>query len=443
MADREQIQEMKRVFDLQKKHQWVMKKTTANERIALLQQMGDTLERLREEVDEAVYLDLGRPSNTGVFPSEVDMILDEINFTVEHLEDWMKEEYQPSSVAPGAEYLVKYEPRGVCLLFGAWNVPFTLLFTPLIPMIAAGNCVITKPNEVTQHSSKVITKIIRETFKEEVVAAFEGGVDVAIELQKLKFDHIFLTGSPNVGRSVMGAAAKHLASVTLELGGRNPLILDESADIKNVAQNICMTKTYNNGQVCGSANYVFVPREKHDELIEEISSFYLENFYEDGVFQQERVGKMVNEQNFDRVLGYLEDADEKGATTAFGGSHDRNKLMIEPTVLTDVPLNSDIMNNEIFGPVIPILSYDNPKEITDYVNEGGKPLYMFIFSENKEFIDTILNNTTSGNVTINNFGLNNFEFNLPFGGVNESGIGAYHGIHGFRELSNARAILKV
>lgn len=420
-----------------------MKRTTAKERIALLQQLGKALEHHRKEIDEAVFLDLGRPSDTNIFPSEVDMILDEINFTVEHLESWMKEEYKPSSVAPGAEYRVKYEPLGVCLLFGAWNVPFTLLFTPMIPMIAAGNCVITKPNEVTPNSSKVIVKIIRETFDEKVVAAFEGGVDVAVELQKLKFDHVFLTGSPNVGRSVMSAAAKHLASVTLELGGRNPLIVDETADIKNVAQNICMTKTYNNGQVCGSANYVFAPKKIHDELVEEISSFFVENFYEDGVYQQERVGKMVNEQNFDRVAGYLEDAVKKGATIVFGGSHDRGKLMIEPTVLTDVPLNSDIMNNEIFGPLIPIITYESNKEIADYVNDGGKPLYMFIFSENNEFIEEILNSTTSGNVTINNFGLNNFENELPFGGVNESGIGVYHGIHGFRELSNARAILKV
>jgi aldehyde dehydrogenase (NAD+) len=439
----EQTNEMERVFNLQKKNQWKMKATTVKERIELLNKLVDSLERYRKEIDNAVHQDLGRPINSGVFPSEVDMILEEINYTVKHLEEWMTPEYHLSSNIPGAQYYVKYEPRGVCLLFGAWNVPFVLLFSPLIPMIAAGNCVIAKPNELASASSQVIAQIIRDTFDESVVAVFEGGIDVAEALQQLKFDHVFLTGSPNVGRSVMGAAAKHLSSVTLELGGRNPLILDETADLKSIAQSIGFSKTYNTGQVCGSINYVFVPAAKQDELIAEIINFYQENFYENGDFQQERVGRIVNGRNFDRVMSYVTDAKDKGAKIAFGGSHDRNKLMIEPTILVDVPFDSKIMENEVFGPVLPIVTYEKPTDIIDFVNTGGKPLYMFIFSMNDQFIDQIVNNTSSGNVTINNWALNNFENELPFGGVNESGIGSYHGIHGFKELSNARAVLKL
>lgn len=437
-------QEMNRVFTLQKESQWKVKASSSTERIALLNKLRDSLLNHREEFAQALYEDLGRPLTPDpTIGTEVDMVLADIEYTVNHLEDWMKTEYHSSDSIPGAQYYVKYEPRGVALLLGPWNFPVSLTFSPLVALLAAGNCTIVKPNELTPASSEIIAKVINEVFDESVVSIFTGGVKVAVELQELPFDHMFLTGSPNVGKAVMSSAAKHLSSVTLELGGRCPLILDETADIKAIAQNIGLSKSFNSGQICLSVNHVYVPRSKREELIDELKSYFEEKSYENGVFQAERVGRIVNERNFERISGYLTDAEEKGAQIVFGGAIDREKLSIEPTILVDVPLDSKMIENEIFGPLLPIITYDDISEVTNHINAGGKPLAMYIFSNRDEFVDSILNNTSCGGVTVNGWVLHGFENALPFGGVNESGIGAYHGVHGFKELSHARSIFKV
>lgn len=433
-----QIQEMERIFRLQKKSQWKLKNTTAKERIELLKKLRNSLENNREEIDEALLKDLGRPKTS----SELEGVFKKLDHTIEHLEEWMKPEIHSHSQIKTATYYIHYEPRGVCLLLGAWNVPVDLVFSPLIALISAGNTVIAKPSELVPNCSKVIARVIKDTFNEEVVAVIEGDAHVATELQELPFDHIFFTGSPNIGRMVMKAAAKHLTSVTLELGGCNPLILDETANIQSVAQGIGVSKTYNSGQVCLSVNYVYAPKSKVNDLIQELSNFYTTNFYENNHYQADRVGKIVNEKNFDRVVGYISDAIDKGAEVVFGGGYDRTALTIEPTILRNVPLDSQLIENEIFAPIIPIVTYDDLNEVIDHVNAGGKPLGMYIFSNNQEFIDKILNNTSCGGVTLNSWALHGSEHHLPFGGVNESGMGSYHGIHGFKELSHAKSIFK-
>jgi aldehyde dehydrogenase (NAD+) len=433
-----QVHEMERVFQLQKKSQWKMKNTSAKQRIELLGKLRAAMELHREEIDEVLFLDLGRPKNS----AEVYMVLKELDDTVHHLEEWMEYEVHSHSTIPTASYYVQYEPRGVVLLLGAWNFPFDLVFNPLIAILAAGNTAIVKANEETPNCSAMIAKVIKHAFDEDVVACFEGGPEVATELEKLPFDHIFLTGSPKVGVAVMEAAAKNLTSVTLELGGRSPLILDETANLKAIAQGVGICKTVNAGQICLAVNHIFAPRSKVDELVVELASYLKMSCYENDVFQPLKVGKIVNERNFNRVIDYISDTVEKGASVVFGGNHDPIGLTIEPTILTNVTLDSALAQNEIFAPIIPIIAYDDIEEVIEHINAGGKPLGMFIFSSDQPFVDYIMNHTSCGGVTINGWAMHASIHDLPFGGVNQSGMGSYHGVHGFKELSHARPIFK-
>lgn len=433
-----QLQEMQRVFKLQKKSQWKMKNTTAAQRIELLLKLRAALEFYREDIDEALYQDLGREKNS----AEVYMMIKELDYTVEHLEEWMSYEVTDHPTIPTAKYYVEYEPRGVVLLMNAWNFPFDLTFSPLVANIAAGNTAIVKPNGETANCSAVIAKIINYAFDEDVVACFEGRSPVAAQLQEFPFDHIFLTASPNVGKTVMAAAAKHLTSVTLELGGRSPLVLDETADLKAVAQGVGICKTVNSGQICLAVNHIFAPQSKVAELVEEIKAYLVASCYENGVFQPQKIGRIINERNFDRVEGYVKEAIENGASVVFGGQNNRELLAIEPTIVTNVSVDSALVENEIFAPIIPIIAYEDVNEVLDHIHAGGKPLGLFVYSSNDDFVNTIVNNTSCGGVTINGWALHANTHELPFGGVNESGMGSYHGIHGFKELSHARPVFK-
>jgi len=432
------VQEVERVFQLQKQSQWKLKNTSANERIALLEKLREALEHYGEEIDEALFLDLGRPKTS----QELNGVLEDINYTIQHLEQWMTPEVKRYEKIPSATYYVQYEPKGVTLLFGSWNAPINLIFSPLVALLSAGNTVIIRPSGESKHCSAVIAKVIKRAFDEQFVAVFEGRSDLANEMLKLPFDHVFFTGSPPVGREIMEKASKHLASVTLELGGRCPLIFDETASIEALIQSIGFAKIYNSGQICLSINHVFAPASKLQELVEGLKQFFEASCYENGEYKPERVGRIINEKNFNRIVGYVQDAVDKGAEVAFGGSSDIKSLTIEPTILTNTPLNSDAVNNEIFGPVLPIITYENVEEVIDYINTDGKPLGLYVFSHNDEFISQILNNTSSGGVTINGWALHGSIHDLPFGGANESGIGKYHGVHGFYELSNAKAVFK-
>ena len=434
----DQVQEMKRVFDLQKKSRWKMKNTTVEERIALLGKLSAALEFYQEEIDEALYQDLGCPKNS----FEVYGVMEELKYTVQHLEEWMKYDVHNHPTIPTASYYVQYEPRGVVLVLNAWNAPFNLAFTPLIALLAAGNTAIVKPNGETPNCSAMIAKVISHAFEEDVVACFEGRSPVAEELQKLPFDHVFFTGSPAVGKKVMKAAAKNLTSVTLELGGRSPLILDETANLKAAAESIAICKTFNSGQICLSVNHIFAPRSIITDLVKEISSSLKTNFYENDVFLPHKAGKIINERNYERVTGYVSDAVQQGASITFGGHFDKGRLSIEPTIVTDVTLGSPLVENEIFASIIPIVAYDDIDEVINHINSGGKPLGIYIFSNDQPFTDRIINHTSSGGITINGCAMHATIPELPFGGVNESGMGSYHSVHGFKELSHARPVFK-
>jgi aldehyde dehydrogenase (NAD+) len=430
---------IERVFALQHAHKWTVKNSTAAERKAKLERLREAMLANAGAIRRALHADLRKPEAEAA--GEIGSVENDINDALEHLESWMAPvEITPAPVFAGARARIVYEARGVCLVFGPWNFPFQLLFEPLVPVIAAGNTAILKPNELAPATSRISTEIIRAVFDEREVAVFEGGIELANGLLALPVDHVFFTGSPKVGRVVMGAAARHLSSVTLELGGKCPVILDETTDLAAAAATIAAARCYNSGQVCLCPDIAWVPASKRDALVAHLDSAVRSMLYQNGELNKSAFGRMVDRRNFDRVKGYLDDALERGATLAFGGTTEADDLTIHPTVLLDVPADARIMKEEIFGPILPIQSYRTPDEVCAAVQGGGKPLAMYIYSNDPGFVETVMNNTSSGGVTVNGWATHWFEPQLPFGGVNESGIGRYHGLHGFREVSHERSV---
>ena len=430
---------IERVFALQRAHKWTVKNSTAAERKAKLERLREAMLANAEAIRRALHADLRKPEAEAA--GEIGSVENGINDAIEHLESWMAPvEITPAPVFAGARARIVYEARGVCLVFGPWNFPFQLLFEPLVPVIAAGNTAILKPNELAPATSRISTEIIRAVFDEREVAVFEGGIELANGLLALPVDHVFFTGSPKVGRVVMGAAARHLSSVTLELGGKCPVILDETTDLAAAAATIAAARCYNSGQVCLCPDIAWVPASKRDALVAHLDSAVRSMLYQNGELNKSAFGRMVDRRNFDRVKGYLDDALERGATLAFGGTTEADDLTIHPTVLLDVPADARIMKEEIFGPILPIQGYRTPDEVCAAVQGGGKPLAMYIYSNDPGFVETVMNNTSSGGVTVNGWATHWFEPQLPFGGVNESGIGRYHGLHGFREVSHERSV---
>jgi aldehyde dehydrogenase (NAD+) len=287
----------------------------------------------------------------------------------------------------------------------------------------------------------VAAKIVKEAFEENEVALFEGGVDVATALLDLPVSHIFFTGSTRVGKLVMAAAAKHLATVTLELGGKSPVIVAEDADVKKVGGDLAAAKQFNGGQACISPDYVFVKEEQQGALVEEFRAKVRQNLYrEDGSIKKESIAQIINTQNFSRIKKLLDDAVAKGAKIVVGGTLEESDRTIHPTLLTGVTPDMLIMQEEIFGPIVPVLSYKNIDDVITYISSSPKPLALYIYSNSPANIDKILSRTSSGGVTVNGFFSHYLENRLPFGGVNQSGMGSYHGVFGFRTFSHERAI---
>ncbi len=427
------------VFALQRAHKWNVKNSTAAERKARLLRLKKAVLANADAIRHALQEDLRKPRAEA--DGEIGSVENDIDDAIEHLDSWMAPlEIAPAPVFAGARARIVYEARGVCLVFGPWNFPFQLLFEPLVPVIAAGNTAILKPNELAPATSRVSAEIVRQLFDESEVAVFEGGIEIANELLALPVDHVFFTGSPKVGRVVMGAAAKHLSSVTLELGGKCPVILDDTADLAVAAATIAAARCYNSGQVCLCPDVAWVPAAKRDTLVMHLKDTVQSMLYQGGHLNKSVYGRMVDRRNFDRVKSYLDDAIARGARVAFGGITEADDLTIHPTVLLDVPADARIMREEIFGPILPVQSYRMPAEVCAAVQGGGKPLAMYIYSNDSEFVDTVLRNTSSGGVTVNGWAMHWFEPQLPFGGVNESGMGRYHGLHGFREMSHERSV---
>ena len=432
--------EIRRVFALQQSHQWEMKATTAEQRKQKLGKLKSAVEAHADEIVAAVKQDTRKPEGE-VKVTEVLGVVGNIQRNIDNLDEWMK----PVEVIPSQNKndraRIVHEARGVCLILGPWNFPLGLTMGPLAAAVAAGNCCIVKLTDLCPATARVAAKIIKQAFEEKEVALFEGGVDVATALLELPFNHIFFTGSTRVGKLVMAAAAKNLATVTLELGGKSPVIVDESADVKKVAGDLAAAKQFNGGQACISPDYVFVKEQQKGALVEEFRAKVKQNLYrDDGSIKKESIAQIVNDQNFARIKQLFDDAVAKGAKIAVGGTLEQADRTIHPTMLTDVTPDMQIMQEEIFAPIVPVVTYRNIDEVIQHISRRAKPLALYIYSNDRNNIDKVLERTSSGGVTINGFFSHYLESQLPFGGVNQSGMGSYHGVYGFKTFSHERAI---
>lgn len=432
-----------RVFEAQKQNQYVVARTTARERIAKLKRLHDALLGHRQEIYDALWKDL-RKGPTEVDISEIGVINSEIRHTIRHLRSWMT----PKSVGTplplfGTRSEIRYEPKGVCLILSPWNYPFNLTLAPLVSAIAAGNTAILKPSEFTPNSNGVLRSILENLFPPEEVAMFEGEANVAQALLNKPFNHIFFTGSPAVGKIVMRGASQHLSSVTLELGGKSPVIVDENANLEYAAGSIAWLKAMNAGQICIAPDYLLVHENVRDALVEKMVASF-KRFYgetSETRIQSPDLCRMISDKHHNRMKSLIADAVERGGKVVFGGGADDKERYVEPTMLVDVPDTATIWDEEIFGPLLPIRTFKTPEEAVAYVHTKPQPLAFYIFSRSKRNINFYQNETRAGNTVVNDTGVHFYNSELPFGGVNNSGIGKSHGIHGFLEFSNARGVV--
>lgn len=436
--------EIASVFNVQVDNRWNISQTSVLERIAKLKSLENWINNNKQFIRDTVYKDFSKPV-VAVDLTEIFPVLAEIRHTIKHLKKWAKPHRVKRTMALiTARSWIQYEPRGIVLIIAPWNYPFNLIITPLISAIAAGNCVILKPSELAKNTSTLISKMIEDLFPKNEIAVMEGEKEVAIELLKKPFDHIFFTGSTAVGKSVMEAASKNLSSVTLELGGKSPVIIDETANLADAAQKIVWGKFMNCGQTCLAPDYLLVNESVLPKLISQLKH-YIKKFYgaENSDWQTcPDYARIINKRHFQRLSRILDETVQSGAKIELGGDLNETEKYIPPTVLTNVKPESTIMDEEIFGPILPVLTYSTLNEAINLIRSKPKPLALYIFSKNQQNIDRVLKDTSSGGVCINDTVIHFSQINLPFGGVNTSGIGRSHGFHGFKTFSNEKAVVK-
>ena len=419
-------------------------KFTLKARLAMLSRLKTTMKRRENDIIGALYADFRKPESevrlTELFP-----VYQEISHARRHLRSWLRPHRVHASLGMfGTAAEVRYQAKGVCLIISPWNYPVNLSFGPLVSALAAGNTAILKPSELTPATSAVIREIVEETFPEELVAVCEGDAAVSQALLDLPFDHIFFTGSPQVGKIVMAAAAKHLTSVTLELGGKSPTIVDSTANIEDAARKIVWGKFANNGQTCIAPDHIYVARNQARALVDALRR-EIGRVYGQSDSQQKNGAdycRIVNPRHFERICALIDDASARGATILEGGVRDPTQKYISPTLIGETTPQMAISREEIFGPVLPIIEYDDIGSVIDAINAGPKPLAIYIYGEDDSTREYIIERTSSGGVCVNNNVVHFLHPNLPFGGVNNSGIGTAHGFYGFKAFSHERAILR-
>ncbi len=421
-------------------------RSSLRERLRRLEKMDAYLKdpgNLKRLVD-AMHRDFRKPE-VEVLATETGVVQTQISFVKKNLRRWMqpKKVATPLPMAGTSSYLY-YEPKGVCLILAPWNYPLNLALVPLVYAIAAGNAAILKPSEISAHTSAYIKRMMAELYDEREVTVFEGDASVAQALLEQPFNHIFFTGSPKIGKVVMEAAARHLASVTLELGGKSPTVIDESAAVETVAERTAWGKCINTGQTCIAPDYLIVHESVSDAFVEAYGK-YVRQFYDpagQGIRQSPDYPRIISDPHFRRLKRLFDDAVEKGARVAVGGEFEESERYISPTLLTGVDDDMEIMHEEIFGPLLPMLTYRRREEAIEVIRRRPKPLTMYINSRNKENIRYFLEHSSAGGTVINEYMLGYSNPNLPFGGVNNSGIGKSLGHQGFVEFSNERGVIK-
>ena len=418
-----------------------IKNTTSKERIIKLRKLKKNIFLYRDKIKKALFKDF-KKSSSDVDLTEIFPVTSEIKHNIRHLSKWMKDEIVPTPLTLlGSKSYIKYEPKGIILIMTPWNFPINLTFVSIINAISAGNSIIIKPSEISENTSIVIKKIVANTFDKNEIKVILGGPKTAQKLLKLKFNHILFIGSPSIGKIVMQEAAKNLASVTLELGGKSPTIIDEKCNINKAAKRIAWSKFLNNGQVCIAPDYLFVHNKIKEKFIKQLI-LSIKDLYSNDPIKSDDYCRIVNKKHFNRLINLLEDAKQLGSNIIYGGNINEKENFIEPTLLDNISEKSKMYKEEIFGPLFPIFNFNKIEEVIKFINKNEKPLALYIFSKNNNNIKTIINNTSSGGVCINHSTLHYSNNNLPFGGINNSGTGRCHGIYGFHELSNKKSILK-
>ncbi|HEX2832338.1 MAG TPA: aldehyde dehydrogenase family protein [Thermoanaerobaculia bacterium] len=422
-----------RIYEAQQKNRAAVAMTTAAQRIEKLRRFERALFTHRDEIRKAMWEDYRKP------PEEVDLseiypVASEARHAIRHLKTWMRPKRVSTRLALfGSTSRIIHEPKGVVLIIAPWNFPFNLTLGPLVSAIAAGNCAILKPSEMTPASTACMKRILGELFPENEVAVVEGDASVAQALLAKKFDHIFFTGSPAVGRIVMKAASEHLTSVTLELGGKSPAIVDASANLDDAAKKIAWGKAFNCGQICIAPDYVLVHETVRDAFLSKLRASF------DALGENGSRGILVNDRHAARLHRLLDDAVKQGAEVVIGGTGEGREL--KPTVITNVAPDAPVMQEEIFGPILPVLTYRSLDDAFATIEQRERPLVLYVFSRAKDVIRRIVSRTRAGGTAINHTLIHFYQLELPFGGVGHSGVGKSHGFYGFEAFSNARGVL--
>ena len=432
------------IFRAQQANRAIIRHTTAAQRAAKLVRLQTAIKTREAAIRAAMFQDF-RKSPTEVDITEIYAALVEIKDAIHNVESWMRPKRVPTPMSlAGTKSAIHYEPKGVVLIIGPWNYPFQLCIAPLVAAIAAGNCAIVKPSELTPHTSRVLAELIGDVFDAAEIAVVEGGVAESTELLSLPFDHFFFTGSTRVGRIVAEAAAKHLASSTLELGGKSPCVVDDSAELHTTARRIAWGKFVNAGQTCIAPDYVMVSERRRDALVDELDNAIAELYgaSDDARKQSPDLCRVIDDRNFARLIKLLDETIARGAKLAIGGQRDAGQRYIAPTVLTNVSPDSAAMAEEIFGPILPVLTYKSLEEVAPFITARDKPLALYVFGEDRARVDSVIDATTAGGTCVNTTVIHFANPNLPFGGVGASGSGNYHGIYGFKAFSHERAVLR-
>lgn len=390
----------------------------------------------QDQIFEALRADLGKAPMEALL-AETAMIISESASARRSLKKWMKPERvgTPIITQPGKSYLVK-EPLGVVLIIGAWNYPVQLTLAPLIGAIAGGNCALIKPSEIAANTSALLAEYLPQYLDSDAIQVVEGAVEETKAILEERFDHVFYTGNGNVGSIVMQAAAKHLSPVTLELGGKSPTIVDKDVDMEIACRRIAWGKWYNAGQTCVAPDYVLVHKDREEQLLEGLRKTVTE-FYGENPQKSPDYPRIVNERHHERVSRFL-----NAGEVVCGGQTDAADRYIAPTVLRNVPKDAAVMEEEIFGPVLPVLGVANVDEAIEFVNSRPKPLALYVFTKNKDVERKVIDRTSSGGVTVNHIMMHVGNVNLPFGGVGPSGMGAYHGKHSFDTFTHKKPVLR-
>ena len=417
-------------------------KTGATQSIAFrkeqLKNLKKTILKYEQELYEALYKDL-RKSKEEVWVTETGMVLTELNQAIKNIEHWTNPEQVPTNLLnlPSVSKIYN-EPLGVVLIIGPWNYPFQLLINPLIGAIAAGNCVVLKPSEFAGATASVMKKIIEESFASNYVLYVEGDGATVISsmMNDFRFNHVFYTGSTVVGRLIYKMAADKLVPVTLELGGKSPCVIEADANLRVAARRIVMTKFSNAGQMCVAPDYILVDATVKEELIQCLKESIVQ-FFTENPETCYNYGRIINEKQFDRLQSYL-----AAAKIIHGGKHNKSDLFVEPTIVDEPALDSALMKEEIFGPILPVLSFTTAQQAVDVINKNSDPLSFYVYTGSKQKETFWLQQIPAGGVCINNSSWHLTNHHLPFGGRGNSGTGAYHGYYSFKTFSHQKSVMK-